>query len=222
MIWTVLARIRRWRMQTVKPFGKLSTTDLRFSLGDTNVEVANALAAAFEKIFTVEVVCGNLLDLDCDAMVSPANSFGDMGGGIDKAIDDFFHGEAQRRIMAAIAEQYCGELPVGAAMVVPMSSRRFPFLIVAPTMRIPRNIAGSINAYLSMRAVLVALLRHNNAHAQPIRTIAICGLGTGVGGMHPNEAAEQMRAAFDSVIGEKWRAIVSPIQAPFALGRSLF
>ena len=62
----------------------------------------------------VEVVHGNLLDLGCDAVVSPANSFGDMSGGIDKAIDDFHDGEAQRRVMAAIAEQFLGELPVGS------------------------------------------------------------------------------------------------------------
>jgi O-acetyl-ADP-ribose deacetylase (regulator of RNase III) len=34
-----------------------------------------------------------VLHCKADAVVSPANSFGDMGGGLDKALDDFLvHG----------------------------------------------------------------------------------------------------------------------------------
>src|SRR5262245_45982378 len=110
--------LRRWRMKVHKPFGKSATEGLRISLGDSNPGVAHALAVAFADVDLVEVAEGNLLDLACDAIVSPANSFGDMGGGIDKAIDDFHHGAAQTRVTTAIAEQFFGELPVGAAIVV--------------------------------------------------------------------------------------------------------
>src|SRR5207237_6682576 len=138
------ASLRRFRMTVHKPFGRASAGALRLSLCDLDTEVARALAAAFAGADAVEVVEGNLLDLDCDALVSPANSFGDMGGGIDKHIDDFHQGEAQRCLMVAIADQFYGELPVGAALVVQLSGRRFPFLVAAPTMRIPSNVAGSI------------------------------------------------------------------------------
>src|SRR3954470_15421694 len=107
------------------------------------------LAEAFADAEHVEVIEGNLLDLSCDALVSPANSFGDMSGGIDKAIDDFHQGTAQRALVAAIAEQFLGELPVGAALVVPLPTRRFSFLVAAPTMRIPGSIRGTINGYLA-------------------------------------------------------------------------
>src|SRR5262249_38319440 len=154
--------IRRWRMKTLKPFGRADSAGLRVSLGDLNPNVACALAEAFAGAAAVEVVEGNLLELSCDAIVSPANSFGDMGGGFDKAIDDFHEGGAQRRVMAAIAEEFFGELPVGAALVVEVPGRRwFSFVIAAPTMRVPGSIAGSINSYLSMRAALVAVLRQN-------------------------------------------------------------
>jgi O-acetyl-ADP-ribose deacetylase (regulator of RNase III) len=200
-------------MQTLKPFASGAAGRLRLSLGDTNPAVASALAAAFAEVAAVEVVQGNLLDLSCDAVVSPANSFGDMSGGIDKAIDDFHKGEAQRRLRHAIAEHFLGELPVGMALVVELAAARFPFVIAAPTMRIP----GSLNAYLAMRAALIAVLRHNVAALRKIRTVAIPGLGTGVGGLYPAEAAEQMRAAHASVIEEKWRDVRNPVQAPFAL-----
>lgn len=204
-------------MKTLKPMGAVDSESLRVSLGDLNSDVAYAMAAAFTDVAEVEVVSGNLLDLSCDAIVSPANSFGNMGGGIDKAIDDFHGGQAQTRVMSAIAEQYCGELPVGVAIVVEMASSRWPFVIASPTMRIPGSIAGSINAYLAMRAALVAVIVHNRIGGRRIRSIAIPGLGTGVGGLEHVDAAVQMRAAYDNVIGGQWKQIVIAAQAPFAM-----
>jgi O-acetyl-ADP-ribose deacetylase (regulator of RNase III) len=201
-------------MTTLKPFGPVAGDDLHISLGDLSPLMADRLAYHFQDVAAVEVVQGNLLDLECLAIVSPANSFGDMGGGIDKAIDDLHGGEAQRRVMAAIRELYLGELPVGAAVNVELPTRRFPFVVAAPTMRIPGSVEGSLNAYLSMRAAL----QHNARGGQPIRSLAVPGLGTGVGGMDQNEAAEQMRAAYDSVVGGQWRVVVHPAQAPFAFG----
>jgi O-acetyl-ADP-ribose deacetylase (regulator of RNase III) len=79
-------------------------------------------------------------------------------------------------------------------------------------------VQGSINAYLSMRAALVAVLRHNAAGGRRIRSLAVPGLGTGVGGIDPEEAAGQMRAAYDNVVGGEWREVVHPALAPFAFG----
>lgn len=219
MLDAVWALVRRWQMKKHKSFGNCPSDTVRLSLGDTNPEVAQSLAVAFEDVPQVEVVEGNMLDLACDAIVSPANSFGDMSGGIDKAIDDFHGGAAQKAVVAAIAEQFLGELPVGAALVVKLPSRRFPHIVAAPTMRIPGSVTGTINAYLSMRAALVAVQRHNTGGLSPIRSLAMPGLCTGVGGMTPQEAAEQMRAAFDNVIGGQWRQVVHPAMAPYALGK---
>jgi O-acetyl-ADP-ribose deacetylase (regulator of RNase III) len=160
------------------------------------------------------------MDLDCDAMLSPANSFGDMGGGIDKHIDDFHGGTAQQLLCAAIADQFHGELPVGMAIVVELPGPRFPFLVAVPTMRGPGNVAGTINAYLAMRAALVAVLRHNQISQRPIRTLAVPGLCSGVGGMPFKEAARQMLAAYDNVVHGGWRQVINPILAPYALRKA--
>jgi O-acetyl-ADP-ribose deacetylase (regulator of RNase III) len=185
-----------------------------------NAELAEAMAAAFFGVDQVEVVEGNLLDLECDALLSPANSFGDMSGGIDKAIDDFYRGAAQTALGSVIAKQFYGELPVGMAVVVEMASQRFPFLVAAPTMRIPGNVTGTINAYLAMRAALVAVLRHNDVQQRIIRSLAIPGLCTGVGGMPFRVAAEQMRVAYDNVLGGRWQRVVHPALAPYALSNA--
>ena len=111
---------------------------------------------------------------------------------------------------------FFGELPVGAALVVELPGDGFPCLVAAPTMRIPGNVAKSINAYLAMRAALVAVLRHNAGGSRRIRSLAVPGLCTGVGGMDFAEAAQQMRTAHDSVIGEGWKRMSHPALAPYA------
>lgn len=181
------------------------------------------MVAAWTECFSdcaeVEIARGDLLDAARAGLVCPANSFGDMSGGLDKHIDDFYQGEAQKAIMAAIRERFCGELPVGASIVVEMVGKRCPFLIVAPTMRVPGEPVGPINAYLAMRGALVAILRYNESHAAKIGHVAVPGLCTGVGGMAPKEASQQMRAAYVSIIGGAWKDVVHPAMAPYAMSR---
>ena len=89
-----------------------------------------------------------------------------------------------------------------------MEDSRFPFLISAPTLRVPYSVAGSINAYRAMRGILVAILNHNREEERQIRSVAISGLGTGVGQIPHHEAARQMRKAYNQVIGGEWRKVV--------------
>jgi O-acetyl-ADP-ribose deacetylase (regulator of RNase III) len=67
-------------------------------------------------------------------------------------------------------------------------------------MRIPSNVGKTINAYLAMRAVLVAVVKHNRLPAPAIRHIALSSVCTGVGGMPFQEAAEQMQTAITSIL----------------------
>jgi len=216
--------IDRWRQRRVRVWKRASREAVpAVTLVDQASGMAAAWAEAFHDCEGVAVLEGDLLTLSCDAVVSPANSFADMSGGIDKAIDDHYAGEAQTRVRQVIARDFYGELPVGSAVVTHDPNRRLPFLISAPTMRVPGEIRGSINAYLAMRAALVAVLRHNESSPEAgpqIRSLAVPGLGTGIGGLLYEEAAEQMRTAYDNVLGGGWRRVVHPLLAPFALGRS--
>lgn len=131
-------------METVKPLG--SADGLTLTVCNRSRDVCRAVADAFADAPAVEVLCGDIFALTRDALVSPANAFGDMDGGIDKAIDDHYDRRAQPAVKRAIAERFLGEMPVGAALVLPMSGGRFPHLIVAPTMRVPGPVADSLNA----------------------------------------------------------------------------
>lgn len=205
-------------METLKEFSAVGPRGLRFSIGDRNRDVAAALASAFRDLACAEVLHGDLLDVSPDAVVCPGNSFGDMGGGFDKAVDDFHGGQAQPAVVRAIAARCLGELAVGSSLVVEVpDATRARFLVMAPTMRVPGNSAHSIGAYLATRAALVALLHHNSNGAQPIKSVAIPGMCTGVGGMPFSEAASQMRTAFASIVEDRWRQVAHPAMAPYAL-----
>ncbi len=56
---------------------------------------------------------GSIFDLSCDAVVSPANSFGFMNGGIDLLYSQYFGWHVQERLQQAIKTRHYGELLVG-------------------------------------------------------------------------------------------------------------
>ena len=204
-------------MQVLKKSSRNGPGGVRYCLGDRNRDVASALASAFADVDFVEVVCGDLLDASPDCVVCPGNSFGDMGGGFDKAVDDLHGGRAQPAVVQAIAQQFMGELPVGVGLVVDVpDAKRVRYLVMAPTMRVP-GPAPVIGAYLATRGALVAISKFVAASNPAIRTVAIPGMCTGVGGMPFGESASQMRAAFASVLSGGWRQVAHPAMAPYAL-----
>jgi O-acetyl-ADP-ribose deacetylase (regulator of RNase III) len=218
MLHQLIRYFKRLHIKILKPFGDQASISLKLSICEQNKEIALHLAEFFKGEPGVEVLCGNILHLTAGAIVSPANSFGDMGGGLDKAIDDFYSGQAQAQVQKEIREKYWGELPVGCAAIIKMHNPQFPFLIVAPTMRIPGNVSRTINAYLAMRAMLVGVLQFNQESGDRINHIALSSLCTGVGGMPYGEAAEQMLVAYKTIMHEEWRGVVHPSIAPYVLG----
>ena len=189
---------------------------MKLVLCDRSPEIVEALATAFQGEDGVIVRRRDVLRTGCRAVVSPGNSFGDMGGGLDKHIDDYSKGRAQEIVVAAIRERFLGEMPVGTAMVLPLNLRRVRYLVFAPTMRVPGNVAGTLNAYLAFRAALLAIRAHNKDAGEPIDSLAATGLCTGVGGLSGSQAAGQMLAAFRSVVCGQWREVRHPAMAPFA------
>lgn len=160
------------------------------------------LHAAWLHHFVVEsdviVTEDDIFEVGADAIVSPANSFGFMDGGLDHQISERLGWHIQDAVQKAIRARPLGELLIGEALVVPTGDARTPWLIAAPTMRVPMRIPDSINAYLAMKAILIAARAHNDVI--PIRSVAIPGLGTGIGKLLPATAALQMWRAYDEVI----------------------
>ena len=156
---------------------------------------------AFDPFPQVEPRLADFFSVRADAMVSPANSFGIMDGGLDLAIRDALGFSVQEAVQRVIVERHHGELTVGTAEVVETGDPRWPFLVIAPTIRVPESIGQTVNAYLAFRAALLAVRRHNEAGRETIRTMLSPGLGTGVGGLEPRRCAAQMRIALKQAMG---------------------
>jgi len=168
-------------------------------------DINTALVTAWELAFAADapnviVTQGDILEHAADAVVSPANSFGYMDGGVDLVYSMFFGWELEARLKALLSERHFGELPVGQAVILPTEHAFIPYLISAPTMRVPENISGTANVYLAFRAALIAVLAHNATAEKPIESLLVPGLGTGIGRVTPERAASQMKLAYDAVI----------------------
>ena len=168
---------------------------------DLSKDLVASWEEAFEGFEDVEVICGDIFSKSSDAIVSPANSFGIMDGGIDLILRNKLGYGTENRLQDAIVEHFHGELPVGSALVVETKTPPWKYLIAAPTMRIPERVAHTLNAYHAFRAVLLAIKAHNASASDKnqIHSISCPGLATGIGGMNPRTCAGQMRMAYNAL-----------------------
>jgi O-acetyl-ADP-ribose deacetylase (regulator of RNase III) len=176
--------------------------------------IARAWSSQFGSRPGVSIHVGDILTQKADAILSPANSFGFMDGGIDLAYSHFFGWDLQDRLQETLRRQHAGELPVGSAVVVPTHHGTIPYLVSAPTMRVPANVANTVNVYLAFRAALLAVKA-----SKAIQSLLSPALGTGVGAMPIERAARQMYAAYAEVIlGEtQWRSTARGVLQHHAL-----
>lgn len=175
------------------------------TLCDRSTEMVQAWKQYFSDESGVRVVNQNILTLAIDALAVPANAFGFTDGGVDLAISkEIFDWRLQDTLRTTIDRDHGGELLVGQALIVPTSSTRLRYVVVAPTMRVPADVSDTVNAYLAMRAILRAVEAHNRTHksapGDQIRSLALPGLCTGTGKMAPIRAAYQMWTAYRSII----------------------
>lgn len=150
---------------------------------------ANALAGAVVEsplVDQAKVQIADITTLRIDAVVSPANSFGFMDGGVDLAYSQAFGWQVQQRLQGEINKLPFGELLVGQALAVPTDDAAIPWLIAAPTMRIPGIIRDPLVIYLASRAAMF------QAADLKLKSIAFPGMGTGTGGISFDLAAKLM------------------------------
>jgi len=166
-------------------------------LRDIDPDVVEAWTRHFSGIEGVRISRGDIFEAAADAIVSPANSFGYMDGGIDLVYVRHFGWELQTRLQSHLKERHDGELPVGQARIIETLNAGIPYLVSAPTMRVPMNVSNSLNAYLAFRAVIRAVKEHNAvATRRAIRSVLCPGLCTAVGRMPADRAAIRMATAY--------------------------
>ena len=121
---------------------------------------------------------GDLTRIDCDAIVNPANSFGYMGGGVAGAIKRIGGIEIEKEAFSK------APIEVGKAVATNAGTLTCKYVIHAPTMKQPAMKIGVENIKLATQAALKLGIELN------LKTIAFPGMGTGVGGVPVEDAAE--------------------------------
>jgi len=187
---------------------------MQIYLRDLNVKMIAAWNKVFEGCQDVHVSHGDIFapgeHMRVDAVVSPAQSFGFMDGGIDYVYSQYFGWGMSEELRRVIYTKHFGELLVGDAEVIDIRNTRadtpIPYLISAPTMRVPENVGHTTNAYLAFRAVL------RKAKEYDFKSVLCPGLGTAVGEMPHEVCAIQMYEAYRykdeakcfDVLGNAW------------------
>jgi O-acetyl-ADP-ribose deacetylase (regulator of RNase III) len=179
-------------------------------LRDQLPEMVMAWLDAFSDYGPWNIGSGNILRSKADAIVSPANSYGYMDGGIDLAYRNHFGLGLQTRLQRVLEQSWNGMLPIGEAVIIPTQNEAIPHMIAAPTMERPTDVSTTENAYTAMVAALRAVKRYNTwAEANSsagIYRILVPGLCTGIGGMKVDKAGKQMRQAVNEALcnWERW------------------
>lgn len=166
-----------------------------FQLIDRNQELCDQWNLQFKNCDDVVVHCGDFFSLKTDCIVSPANAFAYMDGGLDMAISKKLGWQVQKKLQKQIQEKYFGELLVGQAELVETDFEEIPFCISAPTMRVPSILTNTVNVYLAAKAIFYLLKKTDSK----IETVTISGLGTGVGKVPYDICAKQMKQAYTDV-----------------------
>ena len=104
---------------------------------DSKPELCDKWRQVFSNCPEVEVLTGDYFQQSADAIVSPANSFGIMDGGLDLAIRNELGFQIETDIQEVILNKYHGEMPIGAAEIINTNNDKWSYMIAAPTMRIP-------------------------------------------------------------------------------------
>ncbi len=128
----------------------------------------------------LNVVLGSILDVDADVIVNAANSYGIMGGGVAGVI--------KRAAGQAVEDEARKQAPiaVGQAALTSGGRTKFKGIIHAPTMPEPGMRIPGQNVALATKAAL------RLADEKGFQSIAIPGMGTGVGGVTAGDAAAKM------------------------------
>lgn len=131
---------------------------IKIYLLDINKEMTDAWHKYFKDVEDVEIVndCfANFMNehLDITGIVSPANSFGFMDGGYDKAIIDYLGERAQTNVLTMLNLVYNGYQPIETCLSVPF----YKYIILhTPTMRTPEVIVDHRVIFDCMRSCLLA------------------------------------------------------------------
>lgn len=183
---------------------------MKIYLLDRNKGMTDAWAKCFNDLENVEIVNDDFAHFmdehpEIDCVVSPANSFGLMDGGYDKAITDYFGTQLMKDVQDTIIDEWYGEQPVGSSFYIRIRNENNEYcfstdkhgkhsivgLIHTPTMRTPEIITDYRIIYQCMRTTLIEALGSEY--------IVIPAFGGCCGQVPYDEIAKMMYLAYEQI-----------------------
>jgi O-acetyl-ADP-ribose deacetylase (regulator of RNase III) len=131
----------------------------------------------------IEILEGSLLDAEAELIVNPANSYGYMGGGVAGVIKRFGGDIIEKEALKK------APIPVGEAILTTAGKLRFKGVVHSPTMEEPSMMTTPDKVYKATRAALELVVREG------FKSVAMPGMGTGVGKVPKGVAARKMLEA---------------------------
>lgn len=150
---------------------------------------------------TIVIAKGDITQVECDAIVNPANSLMIMGGGVAgalrRAAGEEVEAEARRK----------APVPVGKAITTSAGKLepRVKYIIHAPTMERPAMRTTKTKVSRAAKAALEEASKHG------LECVAFPALGAGVGGLTADESLEAML----DVLDEYWEREDTPLKVVF-------
>ena len=185
-----------------------SKLGFKLILSAVDESLHNEFMKSFYGFIGVKCEFSRFEDIEFDCIVSAANSFGLMDGGVDQCITDYFGFQMMHRVQGRILKEFAGEQPVGTSIIVlgdkEINTGHNKYVAHTPTMRVPRDVIDSDNPYKAMKAALLAVQHHNMlidcgephyAINTRINTLVTPGLATLCGRVPYDVAAHQMALA---------------------------
>lgn len=126
----------------------------------------------------IEIQKGDITKVKADAIVNPSNGFGYMGGGSAMAIKKAAGKEVEEEAVSK------APLEIGRAILTKAGKLPYKAIIHSATMESPAQMAEGYNIQMALRSAL------HVADDNKFKSIALPGLGTGVGQFPKDKSAE--------------------------------
>lgn len=178
---------------------------------DNNVEVIRALVEQFSKKqdlidnSIIKFIVGDIFEpIGNDSsdkyytLVSPANSKGNMDGGIDLIYREKFP-NIEDRLSRFIQNNHAGTLQIGEAQIIPTDDTKYPHIIFSPTINNPGDLATYNSVYQAVMATYREAHKFNReigSRIPHIRNLLIPGFGTLYGNLPYSDSARAMCDAY--------------------------
>ena len=159
-------------------------------------QVLYFLQCFFNFMIKIKVLQEDITELDVDAVVNAANSYGYMGGGVAGAIKKIGGHEIE---LEAVTK---APILIGYAVITTAGKLRCKYVIHAPTMEQPASLTNIGNIKEAVRAALECAEENNLAR------IAIPGMGTGVGNVPKDKAAQAMLEVIVNFEGKNVKEVI--------------